>query len=624
MRKSLSRRPTLRLLALGGAYFAVLSCALCLSLLLRFDFVVPSGYWTELATAAVWILPLKFLLLYATGQFRTLLTFFSLPDAKSLAWAMGLAAAIVTVVWFFFDGRGIPPRGVILTDAVVSFGLLVALRVAMRRFREQRESDYSGDTRKKTLIVGAGVSGASLFKEAGSKRGFGLQVVAFVDDNPAKIGGTLHGAPVLGPTSELPEIARRLQAEKIVMAMPKAPPSKIKALVAAANELHLEHDILPSVGQLLSRRVTVTRLRPVEPEDLLGRTPVKLDDQEISSMLRGRTALVTGAGGSIGSELCRQIAAKRPMKLVLLERSEPALFSIYEELRNVLGEGAAVPLAIDICDEDSMEKAFAAHTPEIVFHAAAHKHVPLMEQQPPEAFRNNVLGTGVVARLAGRHGAARFVFISTDKAVNPSSVMGATKRLAELVARAALTGKSRCISAAVRFGNVLGSSGSVVQVFHRQIAAGGPLTVTDPDATRFFMTIPEAAGLILQSALLAEDGETFMLEMGAPVKIDDLARQMIELAGFAPGRDIEIAYTGLRAGEKLHEETVAPQESLRASAHSRIHRVVDNNEPAFGESEAKTLHENLLADDTEGARRRLLKTVSDLQGAARLRIVKVA
>lgn len=621
----LSRRPAVRLIALGLAYLAALAASLALALALRFDFHAPANYWPELWRAALWILPLKFLLLWATGQFRTLLTFFSLPDAKSLAWAMGLAGAITIAVWFAFEGRGVPPRGVIAIDTFVSFGALVALRVVMRLYREK--SDDRGDgPRKRTLVVGAGVSGATLVKETEGKRGVGLNIVAFVDDNPAKIGGTLHGIPVLGPTSALPEIARRLEAERIIIAMPKAAPATIKELVATANHLRLEADILPSMGQLLSRRVTVSRLRPVEPDDLLGRSPVKLDDEKIAAMLRDNIVLVTGAGGSIGSELCRQIAAKRPSKLVLVERSEPALFVIHDELRTALGDGRVVPLALDVCDEDGMEQVFGAYRPRIVFHAAAHKHVPLMEHQPAEAFRNNVLGTAIVARLAARHGAQRFVLISTDKAVNPSSVMGATKRLAESVVKAAGAAPGKCIRTSVRFGNVLGSSGSVVPVFHRQIAAGGPVTVTDPEATRFFMTIPEATGLIMQSALLAEGEETFLLEMGEPVKIFDLARQMIELAGFVPGRDIEIVFTGLRTGERLHEETTAPGEQLRPTTHPYVRQVTGNEHGGFDESSALRLFEELLAETPERGREMLLTVARKPHDSStgHLRVVEVA
>jgi len=465
-----------------------------------------------------------------------------------------------------------------------------------------------------------------LVKETEGKRGVGLNIVAFVDDNPAKIGGTLHGIPVLGPTSALSEIARRLEAERIIIAMPKAAPATIKELVATANHLHLEADILPSMGQLLSRRVTVSRLRSVEPDDLLGRTPVKLDDERITAMLRDNIVLVTGAGGSIGSELCRQIAAKRPAKLVLVERSEPALFVIHDELRTALGEGHVVPLALDICDEDAMEQVFGVHRPRIVFHAAAHKHVPLMEHQPAEAFRNNVLGTAIMARLAAQHGAQRFVLISTDKAVNPSSVMGATKRLAELVTKAAGSAHARCIRTSVRFGNVLGSSGSVVPVFHRQIAAGGPVTVTDPEATRFFMTIPEATGLILQSALLAEGEETFLLEMGEPVRIVDLARQMIELAGFLPGRDIEIVFTGLRSGERLHEETTGPGERLLRTAHPYVRQVTENERAGFDEPSARLLFEELLSETPQRGREIVVTAARAPRdsGTGHLHVVEVA
>jgi FlaA1/EpsC-like NDP-sugar epimerase len=619
----LSRRPPVRLLAVGAGYFFVLAASLALSLLLRFDFRVPPGYWSELLGASLWILPLKFILLALAGQFRTLLTFFSLPDAKSLALAMGLAGAITAAVWFAVGGQGVPPRGVIVTDTVVSFCALVALRLGMRIYREHVDGSRAEGPRKRTIVVGAGVSGAMLVKELGSKPGIGLHVVAFLEDNPAKIGGTLHGVPVLGPTASLPEIARRLEADKIVIAMPSAPPGKIKSLVAAANELHLEHDIVPSVGQLLSRRVTVSRLRRVEPEDLLGRPPVKLDDRAIGDMLRDRVVLVTGAGGSIGAELCRQIAARRPARLILLDRSEPALFAIHEEVRPALTAGHVVPLAADVCDERGLDRVFERNRPHVVFHAAAHKHVPLMEAQPVEAFRNNVLGTAAAARSAARHGAERFVFISTDKAVNPAGVMGATKRLAELVAQASAPGGGHGVFTAVRFGNVLGSSGSVVPVFHRQIASGGPVTVTDAEATRFFMTIPEAAGLILQSALLARGGETFLLEMGEPVKIDDLARQMIELAGFIPGRDIAITYTGLRSGEKLHEETVATREVLLPTAHPQVRQATDQAGAAFDADDAAALFDAIVAADPDRARELLLEAARQPR-PAHLRVVTAA
>lgn len=597
---------SMRAVLLAAAYFALLAASLVVSLLLRFDFRVPAQYWRDLVASALWLLPLKLLLLWASGQFRSLLTFFSLPDARRLAAAMAASAAVAMAVWFAVGGNGIVPRGVILTDMVVSFGTLVALRTTMRLYREKRSAGAPpGIRRKRALIVGAGDSGAALLRELRSKPATGLEVVAFLDDDTAKIGGTLHTAPIMGPLALLPEIAGRLEVQKIIIAMPSAPPGVIRGIVNAAHAAGLDHDVLPSVAQILRGRVTVNHLRPVQPEDLLGRQPVLLDDEGIAAMIGGQTVLVTGAGGSIGAELCRQIAGKDAATLVLLERSEPALFAIHEELRAAFPEVILVPSAADVRDETALDALFATHRPAIVFHAAAHKHVPLMEQQPLEAYRNNVLGTAVLLQAVAAHGTGRFVLISSDKAVNPAGVMGATKHLAEKLTGAFQAAEGGCVHSSVRFGNVLGSSGSVVPVFHRQIAEGGPVTVTDPRASRFFMTIPEAAGLILQSALLSQGGETFLLEMGQPVRIHDLARQMIELAGFLPERDIEIKLTGLRPGEKLHEETVSLQETLSETRHPHIRRVGARGRSGFDAAAALRLHRQ-LCDNAEEAGRLIL------------------
>lgn len=607
----------MRAVLLAAAYFALLAASLVVSLLLRFDFRVPAQYWRDLVASALWLLPLKLLLLWASGQFRSLLTFFSLPDARRLAAAMAASAAVAMAVWFAVGGNGIVPRGVILTDMVVSFGTLVALRTTMRLYREKQSAGGPpGIRRKRALIVGAGDSGAALLRELRSKPATGLEVVAFLDDDTAKIGGTLHTAPIMGPLALLPEIAGRLEVQKIIIAMPSASPGIIRGIVNAAHAAGLDHDVLPSVAQILRGRVTVNHLRPVQPEDLLGRQPVLLDDEGIAAMIGGQTVLVTGAGGSIGAELCRQIAGKGAAKLVLLERSEPALFAIHEELRATFPEVTPAASAADIRDETALDALFATHRPAIVFHAAAHKHVPLMEQQPLEAYRNNVLGTAVLLQAVAAHGTGRFVLISTDKAVNPAGVMGATKHLAEKLTGAFQAAEGGCVHSSVRFGNVLGSSGSVVPVFHRQIAEGGPVTVTDPRASRFFMTIPEAAGLILQSALLSQGGETFLLEMGQPVRIHDLARQMIELAGFLPERDIEIKLTGLRPGEKLHEETVSPQETLSETRHPHIRRVVAQGRSGFDAAAALRLHRQ-LCDNAEEAGRLILDAAGKC-GAASL------
>jgi FlaA1/EpsC-like NDP-sugar epimerase len=565
---------SLRLPSLAVAYSAVLSASLWFALQLRFDFDVPQEFIQRFVVSLPWMLALKLGMLAAFGQFRSLLTYFGPSDAIKLSLAMGLSAAISLGVWFAVHGFMVVPRGTIVSDAVISFLGLAGLRMAMRFYREHltaRRTRSAGGTRRRTMIIGAGDAGELLLRDIQTKPGLGLEVVCFVDDDKAKIGGTLHGKPVVGPLDTLNEIAERAEIRKAIIAMPSAPPTVIRKVVSEINKLDLEHDILPSVSQMLHRQVTVSHLRRVDPEDLLGRAAVLLDEQGIGEMIRGETVLVTGAGGSIGSELCRQIAEVGPAQLLLVERSEPALFAIEQELRRRFPALEIQALAHDVRDEPFMHVIFDACAPTHVFHAAAHKHVPLMEAQPAEAIANNTLGTEVMCRLARAYGCRKFTLVSTDKAVNPTNVMGASKRMAELVVEEnQRNGSNGCAFAAVRFGNVLGSSGSVIPTFRRQIAEGGPVTVTHPEVTRFFMSIPEAVGLILQCAWLARGGERFVLDMGEPIKIADLARQMIELSGFVPDRDIEIAFIGLRPGEKLYEEPIHEMENVETTSHPKV------------------------------------------------------
>ena len=591
-----------RLGALTIAYAAVLFLSLWVSMMLRFDFRVPSEFWARFWISAAWILPVKIALLACFGQFRSLLTFFSLPDIRRIAWAMLVAAGIQVVVWLATGGEHMVPRGVIAEDLVFSLMGLMGLRTAMRLYRERSlGAATSGKTGKvkRVLLIGAGVTGADLFRELQTKPGIGLEVVAFVDDDPRKIGQTLHGKPIIGPRQRLKELAGELGVEKIIIAMPGVNPAVIKELVSAANEAGLEHDILPSVAQLLHRDVTVNHLRHVEPEDLLNRDTVALDTGAIRDMIHDQTVMVTGAGGSIGSELCRQICELNPAKLILVERCEAALFVIGEELGSLYRHIPLVAAANDVCDAPALDFLFQKHRPSIVFHAAAHKHVPLMENQPREALRNNAGGTEILARAARTHGVQHFVLISTDKAVNPTSVMGATKRLAEMVIQQYQDAPGNtCAWCAVRFGNVLGSSGSVVPIFRQQIARGGPVTLTHPEAARYFMSIGEAVGLILQSAQQAKGGEIFVLDMGEPVKIADLARQMIELSGFEPERDIEITSVGLRPGEKLVEEAIHAAESVEPTEHPKVRRLRTNGRtPLSGLAEELRTEQPFLAED---------------------------
>lgn len=563
---------TARRVLLGVTYACILALSLWVSLLLRFDFVVPGYYYSQLATTLLWLIPVKLVLLAAFGQFQSLLTFFSLSDAKRLVFAMGLAALIALGVWYVTEGVYVVPRACLLTDFVFSVAGLVTLRTAMRFYREQfLDTKLSSPGKlKKVGIIGAGSAGSALFREIQSKPGLRMDVVCFFDDDRAKVGGTLHGRKIASRRSDLLASVESLGISRIIIAMPSAKPAVIRETVEMLNRGGIDHDILPSVTQMLHKDVSVSLLRHVEPSDLLGRDAVQLDEAGIRELIRGQVVMVTGAGGSIGSELCRQIASHEPSILVLVERSEPSLFQIEQEIASTHRGLRVASRVTNVTNRERMTEVFREFAPSIIFHAAAHKHVPLMESQPIEAILNNAFGTQVIAELAIANGARKVVLVSTDKAVNPTSVMGATKRLAELILTELQAQTSQTHFAAVRFGNVLGSSGSVIPIFRKQIADGGPVRVTHPDITRYFMTIPEAVGLVLQCAWQAKGGEVFVLDMGEPVKILDLARQMIELSGLKPDLDIQIEFSGLRPGEKLYEEPIHVSEAVTRTAHPKI------------------------------------------------------
>jgi FlaA1/EpsC-like NDP-sugar epimerase len=423
-------------------------------------------------------------------------------------------------------------------------------------------------------IVGAGDCGAVLAKELLRSPRLGLQPVAFFSDNYRR-RCSIHGITLVGRPERIEELKDKLQLDEIVIAKPSASPRRIHEILKLVNHAGLVCRTVPSIDQLVAGRVTVTNLRPLDIHDLLGRSSVEISHESVRTVVEGRTVIVTGAGGSIGSELCRQILPHQPAALIMLERSEPQLFAIEQELRNhpSLNGTSLVPLIGDISRARRLQQIFQQFRPHVVFHAAAHKHVPLMELQPEEAIYNNVYATSLLADIAVEYAAERFVFISTDKAVNPTNVMGATKRLAEIYLQAVARRQSGTKFMAVRFGNVLGSSGSVVPTFARQIAAGGPITVTHPEITRYFMTIPEAVSLVLQSSVFGNSGDIFVLDMGTPIRIADLARKMIALAGLT-SEDVEIEFTGLRPGEKLYEELTQDIEVVEATSHPQIARLV--------------------------------------------------
>jgi FlaA1/EpsC-like NDP-sugar epimerase len=463
------------------------------------------------------------------------------------------------------------PRSVIILTGLLTGLYLAGIRVAVRWFREWLR--IAGPIGRRVLIVGAGHAGELLVRDILSDAGYNSHPVGFVDDDPIKRRMKIHGVPVLGTIADIKKVAERVEAQEIIVAIPSASTMVKQKILAASEGCTVPIKTLPNLKQLLDDPVSLHKVRPMSLDDLLQREPIHADRQELYPLIAGKTLLVTGAGGSIGSELCRQIAEATPESLVLFERYENALHSLLLELTAAFPHVKILPVIGDVTVPDRVAEVFHHTRPDIVFHAAAHKHVPLMEVNPKEAIRNNILGTRVVAEAALKTGVDRFVLISTDKAVNPSSVMGTTKRIAEHVLQE-FTHTGLTKFTVVRFGNVLGSNGSVVPIFSEQIRRGGPITVTHPEIKRFFMTIPEAVQLVLQASVMGQGGEVFVLDMGEQIKVTDLAKNMIVLAGLVPGRDIDIVYTGLRPGEKLYEELFEESEEVEPTGHPKIHRAV--------------------------------------------------
>ena len=570
---------------------------------LRFDFDVPLQYQVQLHRHWFWVIPLQLCCLVLFRQFYGIYKYFSLPEIRHLAYAMGLSGCLLYVLRFLDIGYS-PPLGVILVQSMLGFLALGTMRAGWRLVHEQYFSrkNHSCFEARKVAVIGAGDVGASLVRELHARPNLGLVPVAFLDDARKKWGSSIHGVPVVGAPEQIQRQKEKLGLDEVVIAMPSCSAKRLGEIVAILHEARLKYVTVPSIDQLTSGSVRVTQLRPVKIEDLLGREAIDLRVNEIAGVLKDRTVMVTGAGGSIGCELCRQVAGFQPRRLLLVDQSEVQLFQIEQELIK-LGHGSIiVPVIADILDGPRMRAVMRQHHPANIFHAAAHKHVGMMESQPSEAIKNNALGTAALAELALEHRVERFVMISTDKAVNPTSAMGASKRLAEVFLQAFARehdgqtrfafvrkneGKTRFV--AVRFGNVLGSSGSVVPIFERQIAEGGPITVTHPEVVRFFMTIPEAVGLVLQSCALGEGGEIFVLDMGKPVRIVELARQMVRLSGLQPDSDIEIKFIGLRPGEKLYEELKHVQANCVDTAHPRIKRLT--SPPARLEEVRAALHQ---------------------------------
>jgi FlaA1/EpsC-like NDP-sugar epimerase len=554
---------------------------------LRFNFEMPQDYPQLMLNLLPWVLGIHAAVFLALRLYRGLWRYASLPDLQRIATAVGVCAlAVPAVLALLRIGLPVPRTVYVLTPLLLALAM-GGNRLAYRAWREGRLVPIiTKPQATPVLVLGAGSAAAALVRELAASPQW--RVVGMLDDDPGKRGAAVGGVKIHGGIERVAESAENLGVTQAVIAMPSATHQQRKRALDLCAAAGLQVMTVPALADIISGRVSVSSLRPVELDDLLGRDPVQLDDAALHSFLEGKTVLVTGAGGSIGSELCRQIVRYAPARIVLFDASEFALYSIEQEFRDRLPGTPVAAVIGDAKDARRVTTVFERHCPLVVFHAAAYKHVPLMEEENAfEAVANNVLSTVTVARAAQQAGASKFVLVSTDKAVNPANVMGASKRLAELVCQA-LQASSRMQLVIVRFGNVLGSTGSVVPRFREQIARGGPVTVTHPDIQRYFMSIPEATQLVLQAGAMGKGGEIFVLDMGEPVRIVDLARQMIRLSGLAED-DVTIEYTGLRPGEKLYEEPLADAEKTLATPHPKL-RVAQARSPENG-----TLLDEVLA-----------------------------
>jgi len=547
---------------------AAILCSALLAYLLRFDLSLP-GYEARplLLCLAVWI-PVKLTFFKLFGLDQRWARYVSFPDLVRLA-CSNLTASFVSLLILVPAGHNEVPRSVYPLDLILCVLLAVSSRVAIRLVSESSRAPKTGTAAKRTVIYGAGTAGASLLRDLQHDPAVKYDVRGFVDDNPQKRGLVLQGAKVLGSGDDLEAIAVKHNVELVLIAIPSATGAQMKQILERCTAIGVPYKTVPALAEIIEEGGLARQIRDVAVEDLLGRTPVNLEHDRISARLEGRIILVTGAAGSIGSEICRQIARFRPAAIVGLEIAESPLFNLGLEMARDF-PGIVFHQEIgDIRNKARLQEIFDRHRPSVVYHAAAYKHVPLMESHIFEAVENNVFGTSNVVEAAGICGVSELVMISSDKAVRPASVMGATKRLAELVVRSLQPEGGRYVS--VRFGNVLGSNGSVVPIFKEQIARGGPVTVTHPDMRRFFMTIPEACQLVLQASTMGKGSEVFVLDMGEPVRIVDLARNLILLSGLRPDHDIRIEFTGRRPGEKLFEELNERAEGLVPTHHEKIH-----------------------------------------------------
>lgn len=570
--KNQLKNPNFYLMLLGDA--CLFTVALTFAYLFRFEFSLDAFYIEQLKRMLILILPLKLCTFFLFDLYKGMWRYTSTRDFWRLLQASFISTLIILAfIFVFYRFEGGYSRAVFVMDGGLSFLLTGGLRMVIRTLYLRK--DRNGQTvfiptaqRKRILIIGAGSAGEKILREIIENDQLPYSVIGFIDDDRKKYGRSIHGIPVLGSLNGLAKIVDDEEIKEILIAIPSATGDQIRRIVETCKVCQIAYKTLPGMGEIIDGRVSLKALRDVNYEDLLGRSPVQLDMEEIQGYLDDKTVLVTGCGGSIGAELCRQIVRFQPKNLILLDASESNLFHIELELHNKLRYDRYRAILGHVQDEKLMTAVFEKYRPQVVFHAAAYKHVPMLEKNPWEAVLNNITGSRVVMGMALKHRAERFVLVSTDKAVRPTNVMGASKRVTELLLQTFQDGGTRFM--AVRFGNVVGSSGSVIPVFRNQIEQGGPVTVTHPEVRRFFMTIPEAAQLILQTGALGQGGEIFILKMGTPVKIVDMARDLIRLSGREPDKDVKITFIGLRDGEKLYEELITVGEGIVPTKHEKI------------------------------------------------------
>ena len=553
-----------------------------LAYLLRFEGEIPSGEWMNFKNTVPYFLALKLIIFVAFGLYGGMWRYTSLVDFFNVLKAtITSSALIILAILFIYRFEGFP-RSVFIIDGFLTFIFVGGIRVTIRLLLSEKEKDFYSlrqifsltfqkklsRLKMRLLIIGAGDAGEKMLREVRDNPRLNYDVMGFLDDDPNKKGMRIHGVPVLGPVSMIQHLAYRDEMDEILIAVPSASTRQMRMIVQACEATGLKCKTTPGIGELIDGKISFKTIREVSFEDLLGRDPVNLDMASIGNYLTGMVVLITGAGGSIGSELCRQIVPFHPKNLILLDKTENSLFHIDMEFCQRFPETPISPVLGDVKYRNFLNKLFATYRPQVVFHAAAYKHVPVVELNPWEAVYNNVIGTQNIVELSHEFGVERFIMVSTDKAVRPANVMGATKRVAEIITSCYASLPSHFLS--VRFGNVIGSEGSVIHLFKKQIERFGPVTVTHPDMTRYFMSIPEACKLILQAGVMGEGGEIFILDMGTPVKIVDMARDLIRKSGFRPDVDIEIKYIGLRPGEKLQEELITEGEGIVRTPHEKI------------------------------------------------------